>query len=483
MTPSRPTSPEVVPSGATLHLSTPLRLGLVVVVAMAVVALTFLLLPRDTPPIGQGSPSPPATAAQPSPSLAPSVTPDATSTPTPTPSATLAPTPAATPASTPAWIGLDWSDPATPSSVIHLYDLVPWRDGYVAGGTVGEGSTRAAFLTSPDGLEWTQVYAAVYRGDPATNRWPRHLLAFDGGLMAFSHAAATESQLIAYDGPLVWEATSSDGSTWGRAATAGWEGAWTDAAGPVPNTWVLEQHQIEIGLADVAASPDSIVAIGNSYADDGNGMVPVILHSTDGHAWAPAALPAGSDSALLNAIVEHHGRFVITGAVGIGPDPADATAAAWYSDDGLTWVRATIEPAEVDLISGAELGPLWTAADGLVACRGSREMTAGGWRYMDGWTSTDGATWRHSPQPGPHPACDWSASDGTRIVSLGPRDHASPTAWPGVTTASVSTDGITWQPLELSTTLTDRLERFWVVPDGVIYAGVQSFWFGTAIER
>jgi hypothetical protein len=52
--------------------------------------------------------------------------------------------------------------------------------------------------------------------------------------------------------------------------------------------------------------------------------------------------------------------------------------------------------------------------------------------------------------------------------------------WPGVTVASVSTDGVTWQSLELTSTLTDRLERFWVVPDGVIYAGVQSFWFGTA---
>jgi hypothetical protein len=49
--------------------------------------------------------------------------------------------------------------------------------------------------------------------------------------------------------------------------------------------------------------------------------------------------------------------------------------------------------------------------------------------------------------------------------------------------AWVATDGVTWEPLAVSRTLTDMLERFWVVPDGVIYAGEQSFWFGTAIER
>jgi hypothetical protein len=31
--------------------------------------------------------------------------------------------------------------------------------------------------------------------------------------------------------------------------------------------------------------------------------------------------------------------------------------------------------------------------------------------------------------------------------------------------------------------MTDQAERFWVVPDGVIYAGEQSFWFGTAVGQ
>jgi hypothetical protein len=283
---------------------------------------------------------------------------------------------------------------------------------------------------------------------------------------------------------LIWRST--DGATWTSVDSSSWLDAWHDVipdavVGNYPDGWDQAQHDLPLGVVDVASGSDGLVAIGNSFGDDA--MAPIILHSSDGATWTPAELPSGSESALLNSVVAHAGRFVITGATGVWTEPATAMTAAWYSDDGLTWSRATIGPDEFGLTAGAEFGPLWAAEDGLLTCRGNREMAAGGWRYMDAWMSPDGATWQHSPQSGPHAACDWSASDGTRIVSFGPRDHASPAPWTGVTVASVSTDGVTWQPLELSSTLTDRLERFWVVPDGVIYAGEQSFWFGTAIER
>ena len=32
----------------------------------------------------------------------------------------------------------------------------------------------------------------------------------------------------------------------------------------------------------------------------------------------------------------------------------------------------------------------------------------------------------------------------------------------------------------MSREIEDMVEGMWVVPDGVIYAGVQSFWFGAA---
>jgi hypothetical protein len=368
----------------------------------------------------------------------------------------------------------------TPSFTVHLFDLVPWRDGYVAVGVAEAPGHGAASFTSPDGLNWT-IGQADFPGVP------EHIVRLGDELLAFLPEFNPNPPGSIVGAPPMTEIwRSPDGVAWTRVDSVSWQDAWYQAVidsvvRPYPDGWDPAQHELSLGVVDVASGPSGLVAIGNAFGDDA--MAPIILHSSDGLTWMPGELPSGSESALLNAVVAHGDRFVITGATGVWTDPATATAAAWYSDDGLSWTRATIEPAEVDLTSGAELGPLWAADRGLVACRGNREMAAGGWRYMDGWLSEDGATWRHAETPGSHPACDWSASDGTRIVSLGPRGHASPTSWPGVATASVSTDGVTWQSLELSETLTDRLERFWVVPDGVIYAGEQSFWLGTATQR
>ena len=67
-----------------------------------------------------------------------------------------------------------------------------------------------------------------------------------------------------------------------------------------------------------------------------------------------------------------------------------------------------------------------------------------------------------------------------RHANAGERD---PAQWPGISEGWVSTDGATWTPMSQSRVVDDMVEAMWVVPDGVIYAGVQSFWFGTAIER
>jgi hypothetical protein len=32
----------------------------------------------------------------------------------------------------------------------------------------------------------------------------------------------------------------------------------------------------------------------------------------------------------------------------------------------------------------------------------------------------------------------------------------------------------------MSETISDMVEAWWIVPDGVIYSGVQSFWFARA---
>jgi hypothetical protein len=463
---------ERAPIGRRLWFATPLRLSLAAA-ALAVLVLGIVLWPRqDVGPEPSASPGPSSTV-EPTPSLEPSVEP--TTEPTEIP--TVAPTPSPVPTAPPreVWTGLAWSDPVTPSFTVHLYDLLPWGDGYVA---VGEAPGRgAASFTSPDGVNWM-----IEQSDfPGT---PRHLVALGDELLAFMPFVPRTSPPGTIVGApptsLIWRST--DGATWAVVDSLTWMGSWDEAVAQSvsssPDGWDDAQHDLTIGLVDVASGPHGLVAIGNAFGADA--MTPILLHSTDGETWTSTQLPVGSDSALLNSVVEHDGRFIITGAIDVWADPATATAAAWYSDDGRSWVRATVDADQFSREDGAEFGPLWAGDDGLLTCSGSREMAAGGWRFMTGWVSTDGTTWQYAMSPGPHPGCDWSAADGTRIVSLGPRDHASPMPWPGITAAWTSADGRQSQPVELASTLTDRLERFWVVPDGVIYAGAQSFWFGTA---
>lgn len=463
--------------------TTPMRLS-VVVAGLAVLALALLLWPRAD--VGPG----PSESPSPSPSQSQSLEPSASAEPTPTlvPSAeqpTTAPTPAPTPIPTTEpsadWTGLAWSDPVTPSFTVHLYDVVPWGDGYVAVGELptGTGGSDGAFFTSSDGLDWTMVQ----RVTPGSGRIPHHLVALGDELFAFAQMEMDRLPLGAQYGHVIW--SSRSGAEWSDVDSASWREAWTGLwLGSMPSGWDATQHDIQSGLVDVASSATGIVAIGNAFRE--GGMEPVIIHSDDGRSWARVTLPTGFEDAMLNSVVVHHGRFVVTGAVGVGPDPYTATASAWYSDDGVSWVRATVDPGAFRPAGGFEFGPLQAGSDGLLTCSGNREMGAGGWRFMDGWASTDGATWQYAPWEyaagfGPHAGCDWSASDGTRIVSLGPRAHASPTPWTGITVGWASPDGLPShaRSLKLSSTLTDQPEQFWVVPGGVIYAGEQSFWFGT----
>ena len=131
MTPS--VSPEAGPRGVA-RFTTPVRLAIIAVTVIAAIALVFFLLPRgeDTPPVAGGSASATASA-------------EASPTATPTPTLEPAPTPTPEPTPTPIarWTGLDWSDPVTPSFVVHLNDLVPWDDGYVAVGSVEVDAARS----------------------------------------------------------------------------------------------------------------------------------------------------------------------------------------------------------------------------------------------------------------------------------------------------------------------------------------------------
>ena len=375
--------------------------------------------------------------------------------------------------------GLTWSDPVTPSFVVHLNDLVAWGDGYVAVGEVVVDATHSdgAFLTSPDGLDWT-----VRAQQAAIFGFPRHLVALGEEILAFSHPS-TDVLPLSLE-PLVW--SSFDSTTWSLVDSPSWRPAWSGLViGPTPAGWDEHRRPIPTGLVDVASGPAGLVAIGNSYGEDG--LVPVVLHSTDGREWSAVSLPADSVKPLLSAVVPYDGGFVLVGAVDAGPRIGSATPAAWYSNDGVEWSSATVNVDPRLFPSGivgmGEMGDVTAGSNGLVGWSGLRGMTAGGPRYMARWTSSDGRTWgpRDTNTARPGLAHAYVAGDGVRMVALGPApDPATdPALWPGISQASVSTDGVSWTTLSVPRELNDFVEGVWVVPDGVIYAGVESFWFGS----
>jgi hypothetical protein len=351
---------------------------------------------------------------------------------------------------------------------------------------VGAGLSQAAFLTSPDGLNWT----VTYQVDPVGERFPEHLVALGDSLFAFSPRALDDVEIVlpsgGYSGPLMW--TSTDGTEWTLVDSPSWEEGWRGAgqhAGALPAGWDPTQYAIETGLVDVASGPDGLVAIGNSFSNGGLG--PILLHSVDGQTWSQVSLPAGSVSPLLNDVEPYHGGFVLVGATDIGADPSTATPAAWFSGDGTNWSRATVNVDETLFPEGGPEGigyqitRVAAGADGLVGWWGQRGMTIGVPTSFGEWTSADGQTWQQRDADTYPPYYTGAvAGDGVRMVLLPNTFHPDTGESSPIDTASVSTDGVTWSELALSAEMSDLPEGFWVVPGGVIYAGVQSFWFGAA---
>jgi hypothetical protein len=249
----------------------------------------------------------------------------------------------------------------------------------------------------------------------------------------------------------------------------------------MPAGWDELQHDIPTGLVDVASGPEGLVAVGNSFGSDE--LIPVIMHSTDGRDWSRVVLPPDSPSVLVGEVVAFGHGFVLVGAIDAGPRVDGVTPAAWFSVDGMTWTRAAVN-VDGELFPGGaggmgEMGAVTAAGDGLIGWWGQRVMSAGGPRFTAAWASSDGRTWEpRDLNAVPSLRHAYVAGDGTRIVALGPAPNPAP-AWGGISQVWASLDGVAWSELGVEDTVDDFVERVWVVPDGVIYAGIQSFWFGT----
>lgn len=202
-------------------------------------------------------------------------------------------------------------------------------------------------------------------------------------------------------------------------------GDWVQATGPATS---LDR---EACLMDVVATPHGYLAVGPSWvvrSDDGASWEPVELPgattagastvsvlgdrvtvlverpseaestvaqlwtTTDGTTWSQVTDGSAAvfDNATVAQVLEVDGRLV---AVGSAPGGAFVpTAAAWVSDDGLTWTRTT--PDGAGFVDDAMLA-VERAGDRLVAaglCSDTAQMCA--------WSSVDGGrTWAAETTP------------------------------------------------------------------------------------
>jgi len=283
----------------------------------------------------------------------------------------------------------------------YAFATTAYGDGFVA---VGEdlqfnGPVNGAIWYSPDGLNWMRLGQAKN----------------DLGNAAIDLVATNGTRLVALGGVRVGDIgagrpdetiwVSDDGSSWRRLAIepAPFEGAF---------------------ISGVVGGPSGFIAWGV-----GQGRA-AIFHSDDGVDWAPVSTDSSFADAEVRDVKPYRGGFVAVGghlppdappSVG-GPDLA--TAAAWWSPDGVAWEAATTE-------AGHRLQSVDVGAAGLLALGGGG--CGGCISPKTLWHSDDGRSWRRVGDDVPD--FPGYASDGARIIRF---------EWQSTGDVFTSTDGTAW---------------------------------------
>jgi hypothetical protein len=354
--------------------------------------------------------SAPVVAPTPAPSAAPSFATSGPTVPDPpsdagpaaSPSGSAVQTnPGPSPASGSDWRALRWTGPVSISATAAPFDILLFAGSYVVVGTDGD---RTTAWTSPDFATWTP---ASVDGLPLADAAIGSPLAGPDGLLSLGvhgrlHCGTGEGATCDPLPVAIW--TSPDGRSWhGRAAPPVFAGA---------------------TIARFGAGPGGLVAVGDTGWDH-----PAIWFSADGVAWRKESLRSTIfRHAMFFGLTAFRGGWVLTGQTNPiqefccgGADDSKMKAAAWFSADGRTWSRASVEsPAR------ESMGDAYAGSDGLVS---------GGFDVI--WVSTDGQSWRIGPSK---PDIAPVASDGERIIAVSQEVDNGLGLW-------VSSDGRSWQAL------------------------------------
>lgn len=347
------------------------------------------------------------------------------------------------PGSTAATLGDSWADAAVPvvtdRPVGQIEAVTARGTGFVAVGRGCTGDTptcEGVVWTSMDGSTWERVPAsdALDTGSLIQTSGPEvgmfDVTAGTPGIVAIGYAARPDMRAT------VW--FSPDGVAWERITLGP-----TARVGAV--TW--DGTSFVLVGEDRVDAPTSLADFATAKARA------AVWTSPDGRTWARVAhTPALETGAFIDTMEDPASggmADVAAGPVGLvavgstcRPLPAGCEPAAWISPDGMTWVRADGMPK----ISGSlsSVAPVPAPGSGFVAvgaqtCGSSPDAVPGGCPAV-ALFSADGRTWSQQPFD--------QAGELTAVVPMGGRLFASASGGPE--TAWTSADGTSWTPANVA---------------------------------
>lgn len=342
------------------------------------------------------------------------------------------------------WSSLSWSQGV--SVLTETFDIAVWDGQLVAIGQVGDGNSAViATAFSKDGVHWTQPVSSSAAVFGRTG--PISLVTLADGLLAWGTSGEPTCVGV---GP---------GSSCGAVP----QGIWTSKDGVDWRAIGGSATFDDATILKVVDGFNGLVAIGSTAA-----ATSALWFSTTGETWMRVGLsdPVFAHSGF-DSLVSTSGGYVIGGS--FGPEgtgsggarsPAETTAAAWWSRDGVVWTRANVT-------GGAAMINIEAAGGSFVAV-GSTADSKGG----IAWSSSDGRAWNalkvSLDDPSPRDALPSYelTGDGSHVIAAGYDSQGIRAYWD-------TPDGVHWTAISAVGDVQSG-PRMIVVPNGLVVLGSPS---------
>jgi hypothetical protein len=314
-----------------------------------------------------------------------------------------------------------------------IQQVVPWAGGYLAVATGGTDVVEWTIWSSPDGLSWERK--------------------------------ASAEKLIGdlNDAPIVQAAPCGDGVLLLLTRTDGTARiTWTtDLASGTPADFDGQGASSVVG---VAGAGDKAIA----WTEGGK-----VFTGSRCSDWASIKLVSATPNTHVSGAGVLNGRYVAAGWTGA---EGNETAAAWSSDDGVTWQAASVDNADHN---GFITAPVFGSAGAMsvVAEPGATGGISTFYRTADGtsWTTTPGPLGQLQGEAGSGSDAGLLSGDGAKILVYGaPGDNQS-----GPSQFWLSDGSTTWRMAQLTGSKADLAAMSgsglaFILGDGIVKSGEQG---------